>query len=1077
MPLTKLNSILRMKKLKCLKSDFKIYAIAALILIADKTSSAQAWHVYDSLSTVYMKEQRYDSADVYAEKALRSLDLSRGEYDTLYADILNKLMVVNIYRGELHKSVAYCEKEKNIRKKVQGEKHPHYARTLNNLGSLYKNTGNFKAAESFFTEAKNIFRNSSGVNSFEYIKTLNNLASLYYDAGLYVSSEPFFIELKNIYKELIGEKDPIYIKSLNDLGSVYFEAGDYKSAENYFLEELKIRENVSGNKDVAYAVILNNIAVLYRTTGNYATSESYFLEAISIQKEVLGENHPDYARSLKDLALLYTEMGNYGDAEPLYLRAVKILEKNPGEKDPDYARLLNDFALFYKAMANYNAARPLMIRANNIIREALGENNITYATSLNNLATLYNEMGYDTAAEPLFRQSVRIRKEILGENHPDYAIVLINMGVFYRDRRENSEALPLFIQATKILKESLGEKNPRYATSLANLAVLYHIMHNYKAAEAAYLGVKAIREEVLGEKHPDYVEVLHNLAVLYNNMDNRGAAKSLFLEAIEKANNNIYQNFAFLSEKEKEMYFRTQATYYENFYAFSLKTKSEDKEITKTCYNTVLQNKGLLLRSSTAMRTAISNSNNSSMINRYKKWISLKKEISVLQSTELSKRKENAALLEQQANEIEKDLVKKSQVFCDYKNGQAFSWEYVKNRLKSGEAAIEFIHFTGDQDKMIYCALLIKPDSKAPEMINLFNEEDLEHILGTNRSNNISYINSIYGTNKEYNEQLYNLIWKPMETSLMNVKTIYYSPDGLLHKIAFPSIAKSTGLYLSDIYSLHCLSSTANVTLPESRHSDKSFSACIIGGIDYSTDSSDKAYWQYLPGTLTEANNIRMKLTEKKIIVNSFSGREASESTFKNIYSKAGSPPTIMHIATHGFFFPDPLKVAPGEKNDKKVETGLIAFRGNIQVAGFSRFVLNKNPLMRSGLVLSGANKVWSEPYTGTDNDGVLTAQEVSQLDMTNTNLVVLSACETGLGDIRGTEGVYGLQRAFKMAGVNYIIMSLWQVPDAESSEFMTRFYELLLQTMDINKSFNITQSEMRKKYDPYFWAAFVLIN
>ncbi|MBI5218458.1 MAG: CHAT domain-containing protein [Bacteroidia bacterium] len=182
-------------------------------------------------------------------------------------------------------------------------------------------------------------------------------------------------------------------------------------------------------------------------------------------------------------------------------------------------------------------------------------------------------------------------------------------------------------------------------------------------------------------------------------------------------------------------------------------------------------------------------------------------------------------------------------------------------------------------------------------------------------------------------------------------------------------------------------------------------------------------------------------------------------------------------MATHGFFYPEPEAIKKEEEKKKEVSETPLAFRGGTNGFGVWQFVMNKNPLMRSGLVFAGANNVWNQKYVGEGEDGVLTAQEVTQLDLQKTQLVVLSACETGLGDIKGSEGVYGLQRAFKMAGVKFLIMSLWQVPDKETSEFMTKFYDKLLTTKDIRKSFNETQSEMRKKYDPYYWAVFVLIE
>ncbi|MBU3955888.1 CHAT domain-containing protein, partial [bacterium] len=769
-----------------------------------------------------------------------------------------------------------------------------------------------------------------------------------------------------------------------------------------------------------------------------------------------GEKHPDYTISLNNLACLYKDMGNYTAAEPLFLEAKNIRKEILGEKHPSYAISLNSLATLYMAMGNYTAAEPLYLESKNIRKEVLGEKHPSYATSLNNLAQLYQVMGNFTAAETLFIESKDIRKEILGEKHPDYANSLTNLAGLYKAMDNYSAAEPLFLEAMNICKEVLGEKHPDYASSLNNLAGLYQAMGNYPAAEALYIESKKIRKEALGEKHPSYAESLNNLAGLYKDMGNYSVAEPLYLECLEIINGRVNQNFAFLSEKEKEMYFKTKSVYFANFYSFSLKRKIENPEITKTVYNNVVKNKGLLLKSSTAMRTAILNSNDTALISQYQKWIALKKEISKLYSTQISKRKKNPEELEKQANVLEKELVKGSQVFNDFKKLQNLSWESVKNSLKPGEAAIEFLRFksesaykdtviakdttgnviareerpkqsdSGDKiastasrnDEIItYCALIVKPDSKYPEMVKLCEEKELAALLKKSGDNENTNVNNIYGTNQNANEALYKLVWQPMEKELEGVKTVYYSPDGLLHKISFSAIGKGKNTYLCDTYNLKQESSTGKVAMPENSLIDKNLTACIIGGIDYSADSSKNSIWQYLPGTLTEANAITTKLSEKKISVTTYTGKQSTELAFKNIYSKEGGNPTILHIATHGFFYPDPEKITKEEKTNEKVETGTVAFRGGNSGFGLWQFVKNKNPLMNSGLVFAGANNVWNQRFVGEGEDGVLTAQEVTQLDMTKTKLVVLSACETGLGDIKGSEGVYGLQRAFKMAG------------------------------------------------------------
>lgn len=223
--------------------------------------------------------------------------------------------------------------------------------------------------------------------------------------------------------------------------------------------------------------------------------------------------------------------------------------------------------------------------------------------------------------------------------------------------------------------------------------------------------------------------------------------------------------------------------------------------------------------------------------------------------------------------------------------------------------------------------------------------------------------------------------------------------------------------------------------------------------------------WDYLEWTKKEVNKIKLILDEKKIPAKLYTGENASEEAFKN--ECIMKSPSLILISTHGFFFPEP------EKDYEKMG---ISFQ-----SGMDKFTHFENPLLRSGLIFAGANRVWlgGKEIKGVE-DGILTAQEVSNLDLTNTELVVLSACETGLGDIKSGEGVYGLQRAFKSAGAKAIIMTLWSVPDKETVELMERFYSNLIEkNMSNYEALSEAQKYMRNKYpdEPYKWAAFVLME
>ena len=370
-------------------------------------------------------------------------------------------------------------------------------------------------------------------------------------------------------------------------------------------------------------------------------------------------------------------------------------------------------------------------------------------------------------------------------------------------------------------------------------------------------------------------------------------------------------------------------------------------------------------------------------------------------------------------------------------------------------------------------------DKPEPQLIPLFEEKQLS---------TYKTIASLYGTNQKVNAA-YNLIWAPLEKHLNGITKIYFAPAGLLYRISFPALPVNDHEVLSDKYQLVQLNTTASVASQSENFITTSDKIYLYGGIQYDVDSAALkqavvAYrssnenenirfltddstrgssWQYLPGTQKEINEIDSLGKQKNYDVVFTEGVSASEESIKALNGNAS--PAVLHIATHGFFFPDP--------KEKKKESINSSFEsGNV-------FRQSDNPLFRSGLLFAGANNAWQGKQIEGVEDGILTAYEVSNLYLPNTKLVVLSACETGLGDIEGNEGVYGLQRAFKMAGVENLIMSLWRLPDKEAAEFMEEFYKNIFDKQSINDAFYNAQTIMKNKYrtEPKKWAAWTLVR
>ncbi|MBK8556328.1 MAG: CHAT domain-containing protein [Lewinellaceae bacterium] len=460
--------------------------------------------------------------------------------------------------------------------------------------------------------------------------------------------------------------------------------------------------------------------------------------------------------------------------------------------------------------------------------------------------------------------------------------------------------------------------------------------------------------------------------------------------------------------------------------------------------------------------------------------------------------------LENQSISLEKQLVQNLPGFSEAR--REVRWQDVQSALKMGETAVEFVDFedklADPPGKHYYAALVLRHGEKAPEFVPLFEEQELLALTNRSKSWLADYTEKLYAKRQtDGTKSLYQLVWQPLEAYFSGGEKIWFSASGLIHRLNLEAIQTPDNQVLGDKFNFSSLGSTRQLTNRNAGKAPENRTAAIFGGIRYEADSTaivkenaDLALssstvssrtsdfpeadstlrgnnWNYLPATEKEVTDIEKQLIVAKFNVIKRTGFAASEEALKSFGGQLGldgyfyqnnklASPRILHIATHGFFFPDPGKNSGNKRTIFKV---------------------SENPLLRSGLVLSGANHAWKtgKPLSPNMEDGILTALEIAQMDLSSTELVVLSACETGLGDLAGNEGVYGLQRAFKIAGAQYLVMSLWKINDEKTGEFMAIFYEKwLLNALEIPAAFRAAQSQMRQKYpNPFFWAGFVLVE
>jgi CHAT domain-containing protein len=930
-------------------------------------------------------------------------------------------------------------------------------------GDSLLNEYNFKAALPFYEQALLLAEKEFGTASEQYLETRNSWGECIYTEYSREKSEKILLDNLSLCKKY-GEKSTLYAQALHIIGSYYtpfYKGNDAIKSEKYLKQALALRKEISGEKNISYVNTLNNIAMVYDAIGNYTAAEPLYRQCIELTKELIGTKNADYTISLNNLADLYYSMGNYVASEQLYKESLAIEREILDAKNPEYANTLINFANLYYGIGNYAAAEPFYKEALLINREVLGETHSDYGFALTSLATLYVAMGNYFAAEKLYQEGLKVFKISTGEKHRDYISVLQGLGTLYQKIGNYAAADSLFQQATQLTKEILGEKHQYYASSLYNLASLKQISKQTKEA------------------------------------------KLLYQYALQTNEDQIIQHFPSLSEKEKTDYYNNKIKIcFDNFNAFAiqpskktttnkLQTLAETDGLVSQLYDLQLFSKAILLQSSQGMKNRIKESKDTTLIKEYENWVLLHQDLANYQQMskdELAEENINVDSLAKIANEIEKRLSLKSELFAKLTDKKIIKWTDVQAKLRANEAAIEIIRINkfglekivkdtsnrekypnfpsyktyGLTDSIDYVALIVKKNSKEPEMVLLTNGNELEKRSIKFYRNSILY--------KIKDNKSYNNFWAKIQTHLKGIKKIYFSPDGIYNQLNLNTLYDTKQQkYLQELMEIRQVTNTKDI-LAFAQNSQqlkdiKNFKAELFGRPAYNMDSvqylvnakTEKSQNQNYHASrdirsLREGNFVDLLGTEKEVykidslMKNSslhsqkYLLHQATEDKIKRLDS-----PTILHIATHGFFISDSTQ---------------------------------KSPMLHSGVLLSGVANYYNSAHKLDTDDGILTAYEAQNMNLDNTELVVLSACETGLGDIRNGEGVYGLQRAFKVAGVKSILMSLWKVDDKVTQELMSAFYYYYMQTSDKRQSFNQAQAQIRAKYpNPFYWGAFIMIG
>lgn len=1008
--------------------NFKIL-IFSLFIICSFNSFSQKWAVYrDSAEASFKKGKRLEACK-WTDKSLKSARNTKI-HDTIVSVILNSGGTYNVYAGQYQKAADYWIEAMNNSEKYFGTSSKQYALHLHNVALINMLMNKLDTAETLFQKSLQILIETTGDTSATTLKALGNLGQVYFKKGEYFKALEHLEKVISVSRKIGITCNDCYLKDLNILCDIYYMLGNFEFAEKLYLETIQFILDHFDEKHPYIHDLKRDLAGLYQTQDNWIKAEELYKQVLDWDKKYLPENHPDYASDLSNIATIYANLNLYKKAELLTREAISMTEINGIEC------------------------------------------NVCYGTMLSHLASIYSNAGDYTKADSLYHSALQFNKKKLGMEDQLSINTLFNIGsVYFKAGLTDS--------AKKYIEEAIYSTESKniicdecYTNMLASLANINIIGANFIKADSLSQKALNFSESRFGLYHVSTYSAYYINTRLYNSMGNYQKANEFYLKSF---NNQLYRvmiDFNFLNEKEKKLYYKETKESIEKYCSFIQNYHIQNPFLPSYLFNYRLTTKAILFNTFKRMIDQIYESNDLELMELYKTW-KLKRDflmkLNTLKNDERETFNINPGSLEDEIDSLEKTLSKKVDFFNFSKaDTQKVKLDFLQKKLKGDEVLIEIIRYRDYgiindtvifQDKknivkdyrfldsVRYAALIVTSDTSQPsQFIYLENGNDLEGIYLNNYRLSIKH--------KRDDFLSFNQYWAKIADALEGKKKIFFSPDGVYNQINLYTLFNPvTKKYLIDEIELTLLTNPQDIISIKDRptRNDSLNTISLFGNIQYSSLSDDKEEnhqidFPPLPGTKKEIEQISDILTAQGWISEIYDQSMATESSIKSRHS-----PRYLHIATHGIFIRD------NQLNSKKI-------------FGIDSSLYSMNTLLKSGLAFA--------KDTGGLENGILTAYEAMNLNLQNTDMVVLSACETGLGEIDYGEGVYGLQRAFQTAGARSVVMSLWKIDDNATQELMINFYKYLSLYKDKNTALKKSQMELKKKYlQPYYWGSFVIVG
>ncbi len=998
-------------------------------LVKEKYSEkAPIYHIYNleafKFQFTYTNNiQRLDSA--YKESLNNYVGKHLSEHHELY--YLYAFGLVDLYRlnedyARADSTISYLLKEVNTSSKYIK------ARILTFSSEIKTHRGEYKVSSDQIRKALWILKNDKEKKGkCGYAEAHRKKAFLFKEIGNIKGAKHSYADADRVFSDQLFSVNQTSIK---ENGWLEILEGRYRKTEKLLKHELISNENKVGAAHYSNVDMLLYLAEIEMELGHFSIAQEYLSTAEKIAVKVLGVNSEMHAKILMDYRYFYESIGNFDKSEESVAKALEILSLN--------------FGLNHIKTAVPKSALALAIGLNH---KEFQEKEITLKTK--------ELLEY---CENLIVEAKNSVLNDFGDNNPLYAKVVENTGKFQLLSLDLEESTVNITTARNIWVNSLGESNVYTSRLDFLLGEIAYFDSSYTAALEHFTASQKGFQDLFGVRHPSYVEALGISARMYYILGDIKQSIHTSNEVVEKSLAYINTIFPSLSERGKADYWSKIKEHFEFFNTLVFTQAKEYPSLVGKAFDINLQTKAILLNSSLKTKNFIKQSGDTLLVNAYEEWMDKKSLlISAVSMGQVERKGEGIDLivLEGEIEQLEKYLSQQAVGFNGMKtNGKVHKWQDLGKVLGKEDQVIEIIAFRvfdkGFSDSIWYAVMEVNSSTKGNPSYSLIKEGSELH------SSAISY----YRNCIKYNfadDLSYGQFWQPIESLITKKGKVYISFDGVYNRLTLETILLPSKEYVIDKYQLIPIGTSRDLLeAKDKEESSLEKTAFLVGNPTFYPSTYDKQLsWIQLEGTEIEVTELSTSLQNENWTTEVLKNEAATEERVKSMHS-----PTVFHIATHGFY----VEVEEDLGNDfNKVITNTAA-----------------NPLLRSGLLLTNGGELFddSKPYEFNKADGILTAYEAMNLDLAETDLVVLSACETGLGEVEFGEGVFGLQRSFVVAGAQSIIISLFKVSDEVTTELMLNFYKHWNNNMSKHEAFIAAKKHIMAKYDKVkYWGSFVMIG